>query len=41
MLAHQALIQVRIFVSGSPIDVLPREVEIKNAMFAAVGLSAP
>lgn len=40
MLAHQALIQVRIFVSGSPVDVLPREEEIKNAMFAAVGLSA-
>ena len=40
MLAHQALIQVRIFVSGSPLDVLPREVEIKNAMFKAVGLSA-
>lgn len=40
MLAHQALIQVRIFVTGSPVDVLPREEEIKNAMFAAVGLSA-
>jgi shikimate dehydrogenase len=40
MLAHQALIQVRIFVTGSPCEVLPREEEIQNAMFAAVGLTA-
>ncbi|MDH6532999.1 shikimate dehydrogenase [Aurantimicrobium minutum] len=40
MLAHQALIQVRIFVTGSPVDVLPREEVIKNAMFASVGLSS-
>lgn len=38
MLAHQALVQVRIFVSGSPVDVLPREENILQAMFAAVGL---
>lgn len=40
MLAHQALIQVRIFVTGSPVDVVPREDDVKLAMFNAVGLSA-
>jgi shikimate dehydrogenase len=40
MLAHQALTQVRIFVGGSPFDVLPDEVTVKNAMFAAVGLKS-
>lgn len=38
MLAHQALIQVRIFVTGSPVDVLPREEEMLQAMFTSVGL---
>lgn len=38
MLAHQALVQVRIFVTGSPVDVLPREEEILHSMFEAVGL---
>lgn len=40
MLAHQALIQVRIFVNGSPVDAVPRENDVKHAMFNAVGLSA-
>lgn len=39
MLAHQALIQVRIFVNGSPLEVVPCEDEVKHAMFKAVGLS--
>lgn len=38
MLAHQALIQVRIFVGGTPFEVLPHEEEVKVAMFGAVGL---
>jgi shikimate dehydrogenase len=38
MLAHQALMQVRIFVGGSPFDVLPEEDSVKSAMFASVGL---
>lgn len=40
MLAHQALIQVRIFVGGSPLEVLPNESEVKLAMFASVGLES-
>ena len=40
MLAHQALIQVRIFVGGSPFDVLPDESDVKSAMFASVGLES-
>ena len=40
MLAHQALIQVRIFVNGSPLDVLPEESAVKEAMFASVGLES-
>ena len=40
MLAHQALIQVRIFVGGSPFDVLPDESGVKSAMFASVGLES-
>ena len=40
MLAHQALIQVRIFVAGSPFDVLPDESALKSAMFASVGLES-
>lgn len=38
MLAHQALMQVRIFVGGSPFEVLPEEEAVKSAMFASVGL---
>ncbi len=40
MLAHQALMQVRIFVGGSPFEVLPNEDAVKSAMFAAVGLES-
>ena len=40
MLAHQALIQVRIFVAGSPFGVLPDESAVKSAMFASVGLES-
>lgn len=39
MLAHQALIQVRIFVTGSPFETLPREDEVIKAMFASVSLN--
>ena len=38
MLAHQALMQVRIFVGGSPFEVLADEEAVKSAMFASVGL---
>ena len=38
MLAHQALIQVRIFVNGSPFDELEHESVVKTAMFNAVNL---
>ena len=38
MLAHQALIQVRIFVNGSPCEELQNETDVKVAMFHAVGL---
>lgn len=38
MLAHQALMQVRIFVGGSPFEVLQNEDAVKRAMFASVGL---
>ena len=38
MLAHQALIQVRIFVKGSPFEKLQNETDVKVAMFHAVGL---
>lgn len=40
MLAHQALIQVRIFVTGSPLQHLENEQAVKNAMFSAVGLES-
>jgi shikimate dehydrogenase len=40
MLAHQALIQVRIFVSGSPFEILHEESQVKAAMFASVGLES-
>lgn len=39
MLAHQALMQVRIFVTGSPFETLPREDEVVKAMFASVSLN--
>ncbi len=37
MLLHQALVQVRIFVSGDPFAELPNESEVFAAMCAAVG----
>jgi shikimate dehydrogenase len=40
MLAHQALMQVRIFVGGSPFEELQNEEVVKSAMFAAVGLES-
>jgi shikimate dehydrogenase len=40
MLAHQALMQVRIFVGGSPFEELQNEEAVKSAMFAAVGLES-
>ena len=36
MLLHQAVAQVRIFVSGSPLEVLPDEASVLAAMRAAV-----
>ncbi|GAB2819471.1 shikimate dehydrogenase [Alpinimonas psychrophila] len=38
MLAHQALIQVRLFHSGDAAVELPSETLVRSAMFAAVGL---
>lgn len=38
MLLHQAVAQVRIFVTGDEHGVLPREAEVVTAMRAAVGL---
>lgn len=40
MLAQQAFSQVRIFVGGSPFELLDREEAVKSAMFAAVGLES-
>ncbi|MCI0155692.1 shikimate dehydrogenase [Leifsonia shinshuensis] len=40
MLAHQALLQVRIFVSGDPLQPLPDEDEVLGAMLTAVGIDA-
>jgi len=40
MLAHQALLQVRIFVSGDPLQPLPDEDEVLDAMLTAVGIDA-
>jgi len=37
MLLHQALLQIRIFVGGSPAEPLPREEAVLRAMRAAVG----
>lgn len=39
MLAHQALIQVRIFVNGDPTHELPQESRVFNAMLTSVGLT--
>jgi shikimate dehydrogenase len=38
MLVRQAVLQVRIFVSGSPEIVLDDEQQVRAAMAAAVGL---
>lgn len=38
MLLHQAIGQVRIFVTGDPDGALPREDEVVAAMRSAVGL---
>ncbi|GAB3797857.1 shikimate dehydrogenase [Humibacter antri] len=40
MLVHQALLQVRIFVTGDPEQHLPDEPRVLAAMLAAVGLEA-
>ncbi|WP_243063066.1 shikimate dehydrogenase [Humibacter sp. RRB41] len=40
MLVHQALLQVRIFVTGDPEHELPRESVVLQAMLEAVGLDA-
>ncbi|WP_246846493.1 shikimate dehydrogenase family protein [Humibacter ginsenosidimutans] len=40
MLVHQALLQVRIFVTGDPEIPLPREASVLAAMLTAVGLDA-
>ena len=40
MLAHQALLQVRIFVSGDVLQPLPDEEGVLEAMLAAVGIDA-
>lgn len=40
MLAHQALLQVRVFVSGDPLEPLPNEETVLDAMLEAVGLDA-
>ncbi|TFB55603.1 shikimate dehydrogenase [Cryobacterium tagatosivorans] len=37
MLLHQALIQVRVFVSGDPFEPLPREDEVLQSMRGALG----
>ena len=39
MLAHQALIQVRLFTSGDAATPIPQEASVRQAMFAAVGLT--
>lgn len=38
MLAHQALLQVRVFVSGDPLQPLPDEPDVLAAMLDAVGI---
>jgi shikimate dehydrogenase len=40
MLAHQALLQVRIFVSGDPLQPLDDEADVLAAMLDAVGIDA-
>lgn len=40
MLVHQALLQVRIFVSGDPLEPLPDEGAVLAAMLDAVGIDA-
>lgn len=40
MLAHQALLQVRVFVSGDPLQPLQDEAEVLAAMLDAVGIDA-
>lgn len=40
MLAHQALLQVRVFVTGNPFDPLSCEDEVLHAMLGSIGLSA-
>lgn len=41
MLVHQALLQVRVFVSGDPLEPLPDEPSVLAAMLEAVGLESP
>lgn len=38
MLVHQALLQVRVFVSGDPLQPLPEEPDVLAAMLDAVGI---
>ena len=40
MLAHQALLQVRIFAGGDPLQPLDKEDDVLAAMLAAVGIDA-
>lgn len=40
MLAHQALLQVRIFVSGDPLEPLPDEESVLQAMLDEIGIDA-
>jgi shikimate dehydrogenase len=40
MLAHQALLQVRVFVSGDPLEPLPDEESVLAAMLDAVGIDS-
>ncbi|WP_345764624.1 shikimate dehydrogenase [Diaminobutyricibacter sp. McL0608] len=40
MLAHQALLQVRIFTGGDPLQPLDKEDDVLAAMLAAVGIDA-
>jgi len=39
MLAHQALVQVRLFTTGDALTALPQEASVRQAMFAAVDLN--
>jgi shikimate dehydrogenase len=40
MLLHQALIQVRVFVSGDPFEPLPDEADVLEAMRGALAPAA-